>query len=325
MQKPNENGPGFLLSPTFADQYDAAMGNEPIVGMVATLSAHIMMQSHGSMWGGGDKDIAITREKVDAATAGAEGVSWSLSPDMAPFYELPDYVNEVGDLAKWTSLLDREDGRIDGRWRDNDIEQLSNGFDTPARTPYQTELVKAVVRSEGFGLDDVPDLLSLNYKAIDTLGHAYSADGVELSDALRWQDRDLRDLTGFLNRRVGKGEWALVLTADHGMMPDPDVTGAFRIGIDELAAAIDERFDADGDDTPLILKLRPTEVWLDEAEIEDNATSVPEIADFIGRLTQQDTVKANLAPAPKPRARVFDAVFPSSILSTLPCLPDSDG
>jgi hypothetical protein len=321
MQKPNENGPGFLLGSTLADQFDPAMGNEPIVAMVATLSAHIMMESHGSMWGGGDKDIAVTREKTDAPTAGAEGVSWSLSPDMAPFYDLPDYVNDIGDLSKWTTVLDREDGRIDGKWRENSIAQLSGGFDTPARTPYQTELVKALVRNERIGEDDVTDLLNLNYKAIDTLGHAYSADGVEMSDALEWQDRDLRDVVGFLNKQVGKGEWAMVLTADHGMMPDPDVTGAFRIGIDELTADIEATFDDDGDDVPLIRKLRPTEVWLDEAEVEDNGTSDAEIAQHISGLTQQDTVKPNLEPAPDPNAKVFDAAFPSSILSALPCLP----
>jgi hypothetical protein len=198
---------------------------------------------------------------------------------------------------------------------------LSGGFDTPARTPYQTELVKALVRNERMGEDDVTDLLNLNYKAIDTLGHAYSADGVEMSDALEWQDRDLRDVVGFLNKQVGKGEWAMVLTADHGMMPDPDVTGAFRIGIDELTADIEATFDDDGDDVPLILKLRPTEVWLDEAEVEDNGTSDAEIAQHISGLTQQDTVKPNLEPAPDPNGKVFDAAFPSSILSALPCLP----
>jgi hypothetical protein len=321
IQKPNENGPGFLVQPTFADQYDAAMGNRPLVGAVATLSAHIMMESHGSMWGGGDKDIAVTREKTDAATAGAEGVSWSLSPDMGPFYRLPAYANKIGNLQKWTDILDREDGKIDGKWRQNDIAQLNNGFDTPARTPYQTQLIKAIVQREGFGKDNTTDLLDLNYKAIDTLGHAYSADGIELSDALHWQDRDLKDFVAFLNHQVGQGKWAMMITADHGMQRDPSVTGAFRIGIDELTADIQNKFDNDNDNVDLITKLRPTEMWLNEAEVKDNGTSDAEIAAYINDLTQQDTLKANLAPAPDPSARVFDAAFPSSILATLPCLP----
>jgi hypothetical protein len=114
----------------------------------------------------------------------------------------------------------------------------------------------------------------------------------------------------------------MVITADHGMMRDPDVTGAFRIGIDELTADIEHRFDDDNDNTPLVLKVRPTEMWLNEAEVADNNTSDAEIASYISNLTQQDTLKPNLAPAPDPSAKVFDAAFSSSILNALPCLPN---
>jgi hypothetical protein len=62
-------------------------------------------------------------------------------------------------------------------------------------------------------------------------------------------------------------------------------------------------------------------MWLDEAEVADNGTSDAAIAAYISNLTQQDTLKPNLAPAPDPSARVFDAAFPSSILTALPCLP----
>lgn len=83
LQKPNENGPGFLLVPTLADLYDRARGNRPLVGAIATLSAHVMMMSHGRMWGGGDADSAVTREKEDAETGGAESVTWNAGPPAA--------------------------------------------------------------------------------------------------------------------------------------------------------------------------------------------------------------------------------------------------
>ncbi|MGH2591148.1 MAG: alkaline phosphatase family protein, partial [Actinomycetota bacterium] len=221
LQKPNENGPGFLLEPTLADLYDRAMGNEPMVGAIATLAAHVMMMSHGSQWGGADRDIAVTREKEFGETAGAESVRWNLTNDMAPFYELPAYVNELPPLADYIDDVDRADGALDGMWRDNDIEQLKNGFDTPARTPFQQTLVETVIEREGFGADDVPDLLYLNYKAIDTIGHKFSADGIEMSDAVETQDDALERFVGFLDENVGQGEWVMVLTADHGTQRDP--------------------------------------------------------------------------------------------------------
>jgi hypothetical protein len=324
IEKPNENGPGFLLEPTLADLYDRAMGNAPKVGAVATLAAHIMMMGHGSQWGGGDKDIAVTREKEFAATAGAESTTWNLTPDMAPFYTLPGYVNHLPPLSTYIDALDRADGALDGKWRTNDIAQLSNGFDTPARTPFQTTLIETLIQREGFGADDVPDLLYLNYKAIDTIGHLFSADSLEMSDAVRYQDDALRELVGFLNRTVGKGRWVLALAADHGTQHDPAVSGAFLIDINRLTQDIASTFDGDGDGVPLIQKVRPTEIWLNDAELADNGFTLMQVSRYLMDLTEADTIKAGATPAPgHADDTVFSAALPSSILSKLPCLPQA--
>lgn len=326
LQKPNANGPGFLLDPTLADVYDRAMDNEPKVGAIATLAAHIMMMGHGSQWGGGDRDIAITREKQVAETAGAESNTWNLTSAMAPFYELPTYVNDLPPLSEYVDDVDRADGALDGRWRDNDIEQLRNGFDTPARTPFQQMLVETVIEREGFGDDEVPDLLYLNFKAIDTIGHYFSADGVEMSDTLRVQDDALRRLVDFLDDEVGEDEWVMAMTADHGTQRDPEESGAFMIDIRKLESGLAEAFDADGDDVPLVERVRPSEIWLDRAELADNGYTLEQVSRWLLELTQEDTYKNKNVPEPgRERETVFAAALPSSILSALPCLPEARG
>jgi hypothetical protein len=321
IQKPNENGPQFLVEPTLADLYDLDRGNAPLVGGVATLSAHIMMMGHGAGWYGGDRDIAVTRELEHGSTAGAESTSWNLTPDMAPFYRMPAYVNALPPIGAYTRALDQADGKIDGYWRSNSIEQLAGGFDTPARTPYQTRLIESLIRHERFGRDDVPDLLYLNYKAIDTIGHLFSADSLEMSDAVRYQDEALRQLVGFLNQTVGRGRWALVLTADHGTQRDPSVSGAFMIDINKLKSLLQRRFDNDQDNVALFEKIRPTEMWLNRAELRDNGFTLDDVSEYITTLTQQQTYKTGNAPAPgHEQDRVFSAAFPSSMLSRLPCL-----
>jgi hypothetical protein len=324
MQKPNENGPGFLLEPTLADLYDVAMGNEPEIGAIATLAAHIMMMSHGLQWGGGDADLAVTREKEFAETAGAESVSWNLTSDMAPFYVLPDYVNDLPPLSDYVDDVDRADGALDGMWRENEIAELSDGFDTPARTPFQQTLVESVIGREGFGADDVPDLLYLNYKAIDTIGHLFSADGVEMSDAVRTQDAALERLVGFLNETVGAGRWVMLLTADHGTQRDPETSGAFMIDINKIRSGLAAAFDDDGDDATLVQEVRPTEVWLDLEELADNGFTLEQVSRWFLSLTQADMYKNRHVPEPGHEGdTVFDAALPSSILSTLPCLPEA--
>ena len=101
---------------------------------------------------------------------------------------MPDWVNDDSidaSLEQAKTALDQRDGSLDGLWRGFSIEQMADGFNTPARSPYQTTLFEELVKREGFGRDKVPDLLYLNYKIIDTMGHQFSADGVEMTDGAR--------------------------------------------------------------------------------------------------------------------------------------------
>jgi hypothetical protein len=325
IRKPYENGPGVLMQPTLADLYDRDMGNEPVVGAVATLDAHLGMLGHGSLWGGGDRDIAVTREVTGAETAGAEGFRWNLSPWMAPYYRLPDYVGSVPGFSEDLQELDLADGADDGKWRSNPISELNRGFNTPARTPYQTRLIEQIVTREGFGRDDVPDLLYLNYKAIDTIGHLFSLNSPEMRDAVAIQDENLRTLFEFFDRAVGRDRWVMVLTADHGHQFDPAVSGAFLIGIDQLQDAIGAEFDSDDDATPVVQKMRTTQMWLDEQELAQNGFTLDQVAQFVSGLTEQDTVKptGTIEPGHEDDL-VFEAVFPTGIMRKLPCLAGVD-
>jgi predicted AlkP superfamily pyrophosphatase or phosphodiesterase len=243
---------------------------------------------------------------------------------MAPYYTFPSYVNTLPPVTAYTRALDQADGRLDGAWRGHPFTELHNGFDTPARTPYQTRLVETVIEREGFGKDDVPDLLSLNYKAIDTIGHLFSADGVEMSDAVAYQDEALRELVSFLNRVVGKGRWVMALTADHGTQRDPAVSGAFMIDVNKIDSLVRKAFDNDNDGVPLIEKVRATEIWLNTQELANNGFTLDDVSQFIVRMTQQQTFKNRNTPVPGHEGdAVFSAAFPSSMLSGLPCLPEA--
>ena len=324
IEKPNANGPAFMVLPTIADLYDRAMHNDPIVGGLATLSAHLMMIGHGSEWNGGDKDIAVAREKEDAATGGDDSaVSWNLTTAMKPFYDMPKYVNDLPTIDRYNAQLDAMDGARDGKWRQNSIAQFNNGFDTPARTPFQTQLFEKVISQEGFGADDVPDLLYLNYKAIDVIGHAFSANGIEMSDALKVQDEHLQILMDFLNRTVGKGKWVLALTADHGTNIDPAVSGAFQIDNTAIENLLNQKFD-DGDNVPLIDKFRTTEFWFNESELAQSGHDLVDVANFIMSLTEAQTAKAGRPPLPgHENDLVFAGAFPTSLMDQLPCLPEA--
>jgi len=304
--------------------YDLAMGNEPIVGELGTVSIHLGMLGHGSMWGGGDQDIAVIREKVGAETLGAEGFEWNLTPVLQPYYRFPDYLNDVPGFDEDVRDVDAADGQLDGRWRSNEIAPLLQGFDTPARIPYQTRVLMELIEREGFGADEVPDLLYVNFKMIDYISHVWTVNSPEMRDAVRSQDEQLEVLVDFLDDTVGEGEWVFVLTADHGSIPDPKVSGAFQISTTEITSGINSTFGTGGDDTRIVELVQPTQVFVDEAELRRNGHTLDEVSEWIMGLTKADTALPGVVvPPDEADDPVFQAAFPSALMSALPCLPEA--
>jgi hypothetical protein len=317
-------GPAFLNAPTLADLYDRAMGNRSLVATVATVNIHFGMMSHGAFFSGGDRDIAMTRSVVGGETITDEGFEWNMPANIERYYELPPYLNDIPGFDRDVRAIDAADGAIDGRWRDNEIDQLLGGFDTPARIPYQQRVLETVVEEEGFGADDVPDLLFANFKEIDYISHVWTMNSLEMRDAVAWQDAALKDLVRFLNDRVGRGRWVLVLTADHGAIPDPEVSGAFNLSTGAIAAQVNARFDPDGDETRVVELVQPTQMFVSEAELRQNGGTVEEVARFLLTLTKSQVAGPEAPPDPaEAGAPALVAAFPSSLMLDLPCLPEA--
>lgn len=320
---PWKEGPTMFLTPTLADVYDRAMDNRPLAGMLGTVAIQIGMLGQGAHFEGGDRDLVVLREAKDAETLGAEGVAWNLTEQFRQWYSFPGYANDLPALASYFPQYDRLDGEVDGAWRGHPLDEeiIQGGFQTPARVPYQTRLVREVLEREGFGADDTPDLLYINYKLIDQLGHIFSMNNLEVKDALAASDAHIPVLIRALNRTVGRGEWAMVITADHGSTPSPEVTQGFQISAERLHGSIQERFDRDDDDVPVVEQVKQTEIFIDTAELEEHGGTLAEVARFVQNLRQEELVIPDVSIVTDPRERVFRAAFPSDILPHLPCLP----
>ena len=317
-------GPVLLMEPTLGDLYDRAMGNEPQVAALVSVTWHLNMASHGSLWGGGDRDIAVLRLPTEADNEGAEGTTWNLQGTYQPFYEIPPYVNDLPGLSTYTGALDRQDGAMDGNWRDNSISQFEGGWATPARIPYQTRMVEEVISREGFGKDDVPDLLFINSKAIDHISHIFSVNSPEMQDTLSWQDEDLGRFVDFLDQEVGKGRYVLVVTADHGAQFDPAVSGAFQVTPTELGRDLNAAFPATGGGS-VFQAVRSSQIYLNDDVLASSGYTSEEISKFLLDYTHAQGTPDDAPPPPADEAseRVFSAAFPISLMQHLDCLPEA--
>lgn len=124
-------------------------------------------------------------------------------------------------------------------------------------SPFHNEVIAdfamRAVTEEGLGADADPDLLAIGFSAVDRVGHAYGPHSHEVMDLIVRTDRVLERLFSFLAKRVGLENMLIVLTADHGVAPLPEVArahnpgaGAGRLDRATIAqaatAALDARF-----------------------------------------------------------------------------------
>jgi hypothetical protein len=120
------------------------------------------------------------------------------------------------------------------------------------RTPFGNELVwafaKACIDGENLGKKGVPDLLYLGFSSNDIVGHAHGPDSHEVMDVTLRSDRLVADMIAFLDGHLGRDRYTLIVTADHGSTPLPEVSAkghptARRIGPGDLIGGLEEALD----------------------------------------------------------------------------------
>lgn len=101
-------------------------------------------------------------------------------------------------------------------------------------SPYGNQLVldfaKQCIENEKLGQGSVPDLLTISFSSNDIVGHAYGPNSQEVLDITLRSDLIMADLLSYLDDKIGKGNYSLALTADHGVCDVPELKAA--IGFD---------------------------------------------------------------------------------------------
>jgi predicted AlkP superfamily pyrophosphatase or phosphodiesterase len=139
---------------------------------------------------------------------------WNLSlPD-------PDYKISYPDEA-----ANEKDVFNEGRTSfPHSLANIKNDSKYPAllSTPYGNQLVlefaEAAIKNENLGKNSVPDFLAISFSSTDYVGHAYGPNSVEVEDIYVKLDKQIAELLSVLDKEVGKGNYLLFLTADHGVM-----------------------------------------------------------------------------------------------------------
>jgi len=95
-------------------------------------------------------------------------------------------------------------------------------------TPYGDEFVlkfaeQLIVKNQ-LGEDEHTDVLTVGLSAADVIGHQFGPNSVEVADYYARLDHYLEVFVTMLNKKIGKDNYILALTADHGVVPMPEFT-----------------------------------------------------------------------------------------------------
>jgi predicted AlkP superfamily pyrophosphatase or phosphodiesterase len=147
------------------------------------------------------------------------GKTWSLSLPQARYWydekaESASTVDGWGDTFPF-ALRGKEGGSAPdeafyGQWTTS-----------PFADTYLTKLAETAVDSLGLGKSGATDYLGVSYSSTDYVGHTFGPHSWEIQDMLVRLDKDLGELFAHLDLKVGRGNYVVALSADHGVAPIP--------------------------------------------------------------------------------------------------------
>ncbi len=164
------------------------------------------------------------------------------------FYPIESYTESYGDNNKYEVVLGEDNPtfpydfkKLRKKYRKRNIEYLMLGF-SPAGNTLLTEFAMDAVKNEKLGSDEETDMLTISYSVTDKAGHIFGPNSVEIEDIYIRLDHEISKLLKYLDKTVGKGEYTLFLTSDHGAIPIASYLNEIRIptGVARIAKYKDQ-------------------------------------------------------------------------------------
>jgi predicted AlkP superfamily pyrophosphatase or phosphodiesterase len=136
-------------------------------------------------------------------------------------YPINTYKQSSKDSLVYESNLPGEDNSFPHL-----TESISNNkYETfrylPAANTFTLDLAKAAVENEKLGRNGTTDFLAISFSTPDYIGHAFGPNSIEVEDCYLRLDKDLGAFLKFLDATVGKDQYLVFLTADHGVAQVP--------------------------------------------------------------------------------------------------------
>lgn len=146
-----------------------------------------------------------------------------LSKGWNTLYPLSNYTESLADNNNYEDAPNKKSLAI---FPYEYSQQLAkNNYDIIKATPFGNTITKdlalACLKGEQLGKSKQTDMLCISFSSTDYVGHSYGPRSVEVEDVYLRLDKDIEELLNYLNTAIGKNQFIVFLTADHGACDVP--------------------------------------------------------------------------------------------------------
>jgi hypothetical protein len=190
-------------------------------------------------------------------------------------YPINTYKQSDSDARKYEGLFPGETSPVfphDIRYA---YSKSKGSFrNTPFGNTLTLEFAEEALNAYQLGKGSATDFLAINMASTDYVGHMFGVNSIEVEDTYLRLDRDLANFFKTLDAKVGKGQWLVFLTADHGaahaigFMKDHDLCADFwnvKPLTDSLNQILADKFRTTG----LVRAIKNYQVNFDLTKIEN--------------------------------------------------------
>jgi predicted AlkP superfamily pyrophosphatase or phosphodiesterase len=172
----------------------SAYAVEPVHEVRAYLSAHPIEADYGKTW---NRLLpAENYTEPDAGLAESTALGWSTT---------------FPHVLKGSEVRATADPAFYDQWQRS-----------PFADAYVARMALGLTESFGLGQTDRTDVLAISFSSPDLVGHSFGPDSQEVHDMYAQLDRTMGLLLDGLDRMVGRDQYVLALSADHGVTPIPE-------------------------------------------------------------------------------------------------------
>lgn len=162
---------------------------------------------------------------------------------------------------------------------------------TPFGNTLTLKAAEAAINGEQLGADGITDFLAVNLASTDYAGHRFGPNSIEVEDVYLRLDRDLAEFFTYLDDKVGKGEYTVFLSADHGgahsegfMEQHKMPTGFYGEDNKEFNVMLKDKFKVD----KLISKITNNQIYLDDKLVAENKLDGEQVKQYLIDILNKD-------------------------------------